>query len=576
MLDQRMHALSAQISKMTPQQRQQFAMLHKNDPILVSMTKFINDQENSLRSSMQAQQNPQALAEKPKIVDEMIAGLAGVPAPNLEQMPDGGIAGGESPPQGYAEGGITGPRAKYDYKMMTPKPSTGTPYEGMGVLEFLRKFGDDTGITQSEQDARSKLSKVPNSLPSWEEYKAMITPNAWKTPDTTSSPKIGAMEKDLTHVGGDMPTLPNPATPAATARTVDPEFAEFERAYAEASKSSGRGGGGGGIAAIPSAPASNFEAQYNKYVQANMKDPFAAEIAALNEARLKSAAEERDRVKADQEEMGIAGLEREKRLKAKEAKLEKKESQNAGMALLDAGLAMMAGKSRHALVNIGQGAMVGTKRYREGAKEIEDARDKLDDAFSSLEDLRRGEKRGDLKDRREAEAKYQATIHENMDRVIKGLQTQYGISHNVAKSLLTANIQEANNLRDNATRITTANIGAGATMGAARLRNKEGLAGLALEKLKLARDRQGFLEQQKGAELLEKVEGAIEKRIENEHKLDPYTPMTPQRANEIRTQAWQEAVARNPFLKQYIGTMPQAAAPATRANTTGIKYLGTE
>ena len=99
---------------------------------------------------------------------------------------------------------------------------------------------------------------------------------------------------------------------------------------------------------------------------------------------------------------GEYGKDRETKLKGREERIAKEEGQSGGLALLEAGLAMMSGTSPHAFANIGQGAMAGTAAYRKSMEKITDARDKLDDAYGRLEDVRFNQKNMDTKELREA------------------------------------------------------------------------------------------------------------------------------------------------------------------------------
>lgn len=99
---------------------------------------------------------------------------------------------------------------------------------------------------------------------------------------------------------------------------------------------------------------------------------------------------------------GEYGKGREAKLKAREERIGKEEGQSGGLALLEAGLAMMAGTSPNAFANIGQGAMAGTAAYRKSMEKIADAKDKLDDAYGRLEDVRFNQKNMDTKELREA------------------------------------------------------------------------------------------------------------------------------------------------------------------------------
>jgi hypothetical protein len=68
------------------------------------------------------------------------------------------------------------------------------------------------------------------------------------------------------------------------------------------------------------------------------------------------------------------------------------------MALFKAGLAMMAGTSRHALENIGRGALVGAEDWQTAARELRAADKERRKEFALIEQARRAEKAGNIKD----------------------------------------------------------------------------------------------------------------------------------------------------------------------------------
>jgi hypothetical protein len=94
-----------------------------------------------------------------------------------------------------------------------------------------------------------------------------------------------------------------------------------------------------------------------------------------------------------QAEMGEYGAGKEKRLKEREAKLSKDEKSNYGLAFLEAGLAMMGGKDQNAFANISAGALTGLGSYKTGLAKLNDRKEKLFDAYDSLEDARRSDKK---------------------------------------------------------------------------------------------------------------------------------------------------------------------------------------
>lgn len=81
----------------------------------------------------------------------------------------------------------------------------------------------------------------------------------------------------------------------------------------------------------------------------------------------------------------------EKQLKkeGEEAGLEKDQARY--MALLKAGLAMMAGTSQHALENIGKGALLGAEDYQNAYKDLKKAERERTKAFALIEQARRAE-----------------------------------------------------------------------------------------------------------------------------------------------------------------------------------------
>lgn len=113
----------------------------------------------------------------------------------------------------------------------------------------------------------------------------------------------------------------------------------------------------------------------------------------INAARTAAAANQLERGKAQEAEMGEFGTEQEKRLQERAEGIKGSEGKNFNMALIEAGLAMMSGTSANAFENIGKGALVGTKAYTTGMERIQNRKEKLDDAMTALENAKRSDKR---------------------------------------------------------------------------------------------------------------------------------------------------------------------------------------
>jgi hypothetical protein len=103
---------------------------------------------------------------------------------------------------------------------------------------------------------------------------------------------------------------------------------------------------------------------------------------------------------ADQAALGERGTEREAGLRKQQGELEGKEDKNFNMAIIEAGLAMMSGNSANAFENIGKGALVGTKAYKDGQEKLQARKDKLDEAIFALEDSRFSDKKVDAATKR--------------------------------------------------------------------------------------------------------------------------------------------------------------------------------
>lgn len=112
MIDQN---LKRRMELMSPRDLKQFALLHKNDPFVVSMAVDI-DNTRKAAQRQQAMQMASASQGQPPVVDQNIAaigmpegGIPVLPAQNMEGMADGGIVG-------YATGGKTADQDKETYR----------------------------------------------------------------------------------------------------------------------------------------------------------------------------------------------------------------------------------------------------------------------------------------------------------------------------------------------------------------------------------------------------------------------------------------------------------------------------
>lgn len=208
------------------------------------------------------------------------------------------------------------------------------------------------------------------------------------------------------------------------------------------------------------------------------KDPFGGQTDELT----KAAVATRQNYKADLEkqfkEQGLAFEGTLKKLTEKEGRINTMEERNTGLALLEAGLSMMSGESPHALVNIGKGAQVGTKKYAEGMAQIEAARDKLDDAKMKIEEFRRNEANMNARESRAAQKDIDDTLHQGAVLKLAGMRDAFNMNKQQAIASVTtyAQIQQFNVGEKNKAAAQNQSTAAGIDTAYAQMANQASIA----------------------------------------------------------------------------------------------------
>jgi hypothetical protein len=111
-----------------------------------------------------------------------------------------------------------------------------------------------------------------------------------------------------------------------------------------------------------------------------------------------------------------------KKMESKQADIENRKNNNVNMALLQAGLGMMAGTSSHALTNIGAGGQQGLAAYVSGRKAIDDSQDALDHSQFLMAQAKDAALKGNVRDQvaLQSAANAQITAHKQLEQ--SGLQ----------------------------------------------------------------------------------------------------------------------------------------------------------
>ena len=438
--------ITSTLAKLPDQALQQYAMMHKNDPYIMSLTMSESTRRKELRAAQGAQG---AAQEQPKVVDQAIAGMAPQPQQMPQQMgqpmpEDSGIGQLPAGDMEFAEGGILAfaegraipgafvpdPRRGSNYpqygRMPSPPMSTAERAEferkkemgGLGLAyEWLSSINErkaELDVARKEKaqapelerraaDARSRFAKIdprvntPGSIPT-------VSPITETGTSDTSS--MGAnMASGIQQVA---PVAPVAATAAPAEMDVAGKLAALKPFYKDID---------------------NTKAEEIATKQGKKEVDFAN----------KNVTDERK----FQEEMGEYGVGREKRLKEREGKLEKDEKSNYGLAFLEFGLAVMGGESPNALANISKGALQGMGSYKKGLASLNNRKDELFDAYDSLEDAKRSDKKDRFSRTKAAEAGVVAAEGRLSDNMFKLATTEGQTNAETARALATASISAA-------------------------------------------------------------------------------------------------------------------------------------
>lgn len=281
---------------------------------------------------------------------------------------------------------------------------------------------------------------------------------------------------------------------------------------------------------------SDVENMYSKFAgtpeqrQARL-DAVRSQLGSLAGAETLAAQKYSEKIKADQEAQGEYGKDREAKLKTREERLGKEEGQSGGLALLEAGLAMMSGTSSNAFANIGQGAMRGTASYRESQKRLTDARDKLEDAYGRIEDVRFNQKNMNAKELRDAQRDIDKTANAGIRALTDFAMKEYDVNRDEAKTMLSS-----------FTQLRQSEIAAGPSYQ----RNQM----LANADSKIAKERKDYLT------LQTKTLGDLRKSTD-------YTTANATQRAQMEIDAMRQALNLNPHLSQYGANIGFTNAPTS-------------
>ena len=410
--------ITAQMARMSDQALQQFAAMHKTDPYTLSLALSESNRRKELRQGAQMEQQPQ-----PKVVDQEISQMGPQMAPPQQGMPpqqlpeNSGIGQLPAPNmQKFAEGGIVA----FEEGGEVPRFQEG------GMPEWIRKLPEDSWLRKAfvnRAEGRPLLDITPP------QYKpagyAPAVPNVipqatGRAP--TSSADVNAMIEGNYPMSAPVPSAA-PAAPVPGATPAGGMKPGGGQGLNPAAGGQGLMAGLPGLTQTATGTAQEFQNMRDQFGQPTVSQAVKDQISEYQKAREADTKAALEELKADQEKQGLGMEATEKRAKERGEKLSKREADLPGLAIFQAGLAIMSGESPHGLVNIGKGASVGAKVYTEGLDKLEASRDKLDETFDKIELFRQNRADMNAKEIRAAQKDIRATRTEaeklGLDALVK-------------------------------------------------------------------------------------------------------------------------------------------------------------
>jgi hypothetical protein len=199
--------------------------------------------------------------------------------------------------------------------------------------------------------------------------------------------------------------------------------------------------------------------------------PQAKELKELGDARVKAKQEEVTGLEAIQKQFNDIYKGRKERLNAKETEITKMGDQNLGLALLQAGAAMMSTPGGVGMA-IGKGVDVGSKGYASGLERINAAKDKLSDARDRLEEIEA--QRGELSARELFKARNEVKTTElsAKEDLIKANMDMFKVNRETAIKMVESRLTVAKTVYEQNQQNVRAKLQADTTLAAAGMRGE--------------------------------------------------------------------------------------------------------
>jgi hypothetical protein len=485
--------ITARLAKLPDQALQQYAMMHKEDPYIMALAVSESNRRKQLRASAQAQP-----MEQPKVADQALMDMA--PQQAAQSPDEAGIAGLAAGDMNFADGGIVafadgGDVERYQSAGLVrlPNEDFASFRRRMFAAELQAQRDKNAAETASREAERQKLlagrgeaNMVPPS-PFFERAPLVPPSGSLFSPPTTPVPDAESIRKvsSSPYVPSGAPTdetaallqrYPKPGEAAGLGGTKEAAALRPAKAPGTARLDTGLGvaatGKGDDYATMD--PEAMFSAAMKK--AALEPHPQANELKELGDARVKAKQEEVTGLEAIQKQFNDIYKGRKGRLDAKETEIAKMGDQNLGLALLQAGAAMMSTPGGVGMA-IGKGVDVGSKGYASGLERINAAKDKLSDARDRLEEIEA--QRGELSARELFKARNEVKTTElsAKEDLIKANMDMFKVNRETATKMVESRLTVAKTVYEQNQQNVRAKLQADTTLAAASMKDARAGAG---------------------------------------------------------------------------------------------------
>ena len=447
--------LTSQLASMPDSALKQMAMMHKNDPYTLPLIIAEDGRRKQLRQAAQMA----AYQPQPKVVDQAAAavgslpeqqGIGMLPAQNIAQMADGGIAGyadGElvasnEPVVRMAGGGVA--RYQYGGRTVGPYSSTLPEYAIPGMIQpermvpqqgsqedetpILRRFFNYMGERADKARVAEAQMRIARGMGTPEDQQLVDTSYTNAQNYVVQRPTAGlpaSFEKYRSKEASTAPAAEDKAAPKADAASAKTDYSLLNMGGPRT---------GGGVADLGKQYANILAGQKSE-------DPAAKERKALQEQMVSSAEQSKRDTEADQAKRGDVYKGREERLAKRERELAKADEMDSALALIAGGL-KLAGTGGSFAKGISAAGEAYVAHRTEGLSKLRAAQERLGEARDRMEDLQINRDDMNAREIRQANNEINRAKMDAQKLGIDAIMARDNVNRDTAKSIFAATVQQ--------------------------------------------------------------------------------------------------------------------------------------